>query len=131
MRPDFNLFREVEKIHLAQDVFGTSVPVDIAFNNPREIADYVALQLKGWGPNSVAVDFLKRLAIKRNSPTLAQGLHSCWRMDQISAVVQEIFHPGDLSAGGNKVLIRKPSSPKSGAQAAAQSLDEDDPIGRC
>ncbi len=56
-------------------MFGTDLPVDLAFENPREIVDYLALQLRDSGPNPVAAEFLKRLATKRDSPALAQGLH--------------------------------------------------------
>jgi hypothetical protein len=35
------LFEEPEKIELAEDLFGTDVPVDLAFDNPREIVDYL------------------------------------------------------------------------------------------
>jgi len=108
--------------------------MDIAFDNPREIVDYLALQLKGWGPNPVAADFLKQLASKRNSPALAQGLHDVWRREQISAVIQEVFSTGDLSAGEDDdptIPVRKPRSPKSGGRAAAQSPDEHDPSDRC
>jgi hypothetical protein len=124
------LSEELEKIELAEGLFGTHLPVDLAFDNPREIVDYLALKLRGWGPNPVATDFLKQLATKRNSPTLAQGLHDSWRREQISAVIQEIFSTGDLSAGEDDdtvIPVRKPHRPKSGGRAAAQSLDEDSP----
>ena len=126
----FHLFEELEKIGLAEDLFGTDLPVDLAFDNPREIVDYLALQLKGWGPNPVAKRFLKQLATKRNSPALAQGLHDSWRREQISAVIQEIFSTGDLSSGEDDdtvTPVRKPHRPKSGGRAAAQSLDDDNP----
>jgi hypothetical protein len=129
----FNLFEEVEKIDLAEDLFGTNVPLDMAFDNPREIVDYLVSELKGWGPNPVAANFLKQLATKRNSPTLAQGLHDSWRREQISAIIQEIFNTGDRSAGGEDeaaIPVRKPRNPKSGGRTAAQSLDEDSPSGR-
>jgi hypothetical protein len=126
------MFEELEKIELAEEVFGTDFPVDLAedltVNNPREVVDYFVLHLKGWGPNPVAADFLKQLATKHNSPALAQGLHDSWRREQISAVVQEIFNIGDLSAGGDDdsvIPVRKPHGPKSGGRAAAQSLDDD------
>jgi hypothetical protein len=112
-KPGFNFFNEVEKVELAEDLFGTNVPLDMAFDNPREIVDYLALQLKGWGPNPVAADFLKQLASKRNSPALAQGLHDVWRREQISAVIQEVFSTGDLSAGEDDdpaIPVRKPRS---------------------
>jgi hypothetical protein len=128
-----NLFEELEKIELAEDLFGTDVPVDLAFDNPRQIVDYLALQLRGWGPNPVAADFLKQLATKRNSPALARGLHDSWRREQISAVIQDIFNIGDLSAGGDDdsvIPVRKPRGPKSGGRAAAQSLDDDNPSDR-
>jgi hypothetical protein len=126
------LFEELEKIELAEDLFGTDVPVDLAFDNPRQIVDYLVSQLKGWGPNPVAAKFLKQLATKRNSPTLAQGLHDSWRREQISAVIQEIFSTGDLRGGdGDAVIpVRKPHRPKSGGRAAAQSLDGDSPSDR-
>ena len=127
------MFEEVEKIDLAEDLFGTNVPLDMAFDNPREIVDYLVSELKGWGPNPVAANFLKQLATKRNSPTLAQGLHDSWRREQISAIIQEIFNTGDRSAGGEDeaaIPVRKPRNPKSGGRTAAQSLDEDSPSGR-
>ena len=132
-KPDFNFFDELEKLELAEHVFGTDVPLDMAFDNPHEIVDYLVLQLRGWGPNHFASDFLKQLATKRNSPRLAQGLHDSWRREQIAAVIQEIFNLGDLSDGGDDdsvVPVRRPRGPKSGSQAAAQSLDEDHPSGR-
>lgn len=125
------MFEELEKIELAEDVFGTDLPVDLVFDNPRGIVNYLVLQLRGWGPNRVAADFLKRLATKRNNPALAQGLHDSWRRDQISAVIEEIFNVGDLSAGGDDdavIPVRKPRAPKAGGLAAARSLD-DDPSG--
>jgi hypothetical protein len=127
------LFEELEKIELAEHLFGTDVPVDLAFDNLREIVDYLALQLKGWGPTPVAARFLKQLATKRNSPALAQGLNNSWRREQISAVIQEIFSTGDLSAGEDDdavIPVRKPHGPKSGGRAAAQSLCEDSPPDR-
>jgi hypothetical protein len=130
------MFEELEKIELAEEVFGTDFPVDLTenltVNNPREVVDYFALHLKGWGPNPAAADFLKNLAKKHNRPTLAEGLHDSWRREQISAVIREIFNTGDRSAGGDDALIpvRKPRGPKAGGHAAAQSLDEDNPSGR-
>jgi hypothetical protein len=132
------MFEELEKIELAEEVFGTDFPVDLTegltVNNPHEVVDYFVLHLKGWGPNPVAADFLKQLASKRNSPALAQGLHDVWRREQISAVIQEVFSTGDLSAGEDDnptIPVRKPRSPKSGGRAAAQSPDEHDPSERC
>ena len=99
------MFEEVEKIELAEEVFGTDFPddltEDLTVNNRREVVDYFVLHLKGWGPNPVAFDFFKQLATKRNSPTLAQGLRDSWRREQISAVIQEILSTGDL--GGVKM----------------------------
>jgi hypothetical protein len=131
------MFEELEKIELVKEVFGTDFPVDLTedltLNSPRKVVDYFVLHLKGWGPNPVAADFLKQLATKHNSPVLAQGLHDSWRREQISAVIQEIFNIGDLSAGGDDdsvIPVRKPRGPKSGGRAAAQSLDNDNPIDR-
>jgi len=127
------MFEDLEKIELAEEVFGTDFPVDLTVNNPREVVDYFLLHLKGWGPNPVAADFLKQLATKHNSPALAQGLHDSWRREQISAVIQEIFNIGDLNAGGDdgpEIPVRKPRGPKSGGRAAAQSLDDDNPVNR-
>jgi hypothetical protein len=127
------MFEELKQIELAEEVFGTDFPVDLTFDNPREVVDYFVLQLKDWGPNPVAADFLKRLATKRNSLALAQGLHDSWRREQISAVIQEIFNIGDLSAGGDDdsvIPVRKPRGPKLGGLAAAQSLDDDNPVDR-
>jgi hypothetical protein len=100
--PNFNFFNEIEKIELAEDVFGTNVLLNMAFDNPHEIVDYLVLQLRGWGPNPFASDFLKQLATKRNSRGLAQGLHDSWRREQIAAVIQEIFNIDDLSTGGDE-----------------------------
>ena len=131
------MFEEMEKIELAEEVFGTDFPLDLienlTVNNPHEVVDYFVLHLKGWGPNPVASDFLKQLATKHNSPALAQGLHDSWGREQISAVIQEIFNIGDLSAGGGDdsvIPVRKPHGPKSGGSAAAQSLDDDNPVNR-
>jgi len=129
------MFREeLEKIELAEEVFGTDFPLDLTddldVNNPREVVDYFVLHLKGWGPNPVAADLLKQLATKRGSPALAQGLHDSWRREQISAVIQEIFNISDHSAGGDNdsaIPVKKPRGPKSGGRAAAQSLDDDNP----
>jgi hypothetical protein len=59
------MFEELEKIELAEEVFGIDFPVDLTenltVNNPREVVDYFALHLKGWGPNPAAADFLKNL----------------------------------------------------------------------
>ena len=90
-------------------------------------------RLDGWGPNPVAANYLKNLALKRNSPSLAQGLHERWRREQISAIVQELFNLSDLGAGGDYdsvVPVRKPHDPKSGGRAAAQSLDDGYPSDR-
>jgi hypothetical protein len=131
------MFEELEKIELAEEVFGTDFPVDLTedltVNNPRDLVDYFVLHLKGWGPNPVAADFFKQLATKHNSPALAQGVHDSWRREQISAVIQEIFDIGEFSAGGNdgpEIPVRKPRAPKSGGRAAAQSLDDDNPVNR-
>jgi hypothetical protein len=127
------LFEELEKIGLAEDLFGTDLPVDLALDNPPELVDYLVSQLKGWGPNPVAARFLKQLATMRNSPTLAQGLHDSWRREQISAVIHEIFSAGDLSSGEDDdalTPVRKPHGPKSGSRSDAQSLDWERPSGR-
>jgi hypothetical protein len=131
------MLEELENIELAEEVFGTDFPVDLTedltVNNPREVVDYFVLHLKGWGPNPVAADFLKQLATKHSSPALDQGLHDSWRREQISAVIQEIFNIGDLSAGGDDdpvIPVRKPRGPKSSGRAAAESLDDDNPVNR-
>jgi hypothetical protein len=129
----FNLFEELEKIDLAEHLFGTDLPVDLAFDNPPELVDYLVLHLRGWGPNPYAAHFLKKLAETHSTPALAQGLHDSWRREQISAIIQEIFNTGDRSAGGDDgavIPVRKPRSPKSGGRAAAQSLDADNPSAR-
>jgi len=129
----FNLFEELEKIGLAEDLFGTDLSLDLALDNPPELVDYLVLHLRGWGPNPYAADFLKKLVETHNTPALAQGLHDSWRREQISAIIQEIFNTGDRSAGGDDgaaIPVRKPRSPKSGGRAAAQSLDADNPSSR-
>ena len=130
VQPDrsFKLFEELEKIELAEDIFGTSL-IHLAFHNRRDIANYLVLQLRGWGPNSVAADFLRQLATKRNSPALAQGLHESWREEQIGAVIEEIFNIGDPTAGGDNgsmIPVGKPRGPKPSRRAAAQSVDDED-----
>ena len=128
-KPDF--IDELEKVSLARDLFG-DFPVDLAFDNPREIVNYLVTQLKGWGPNTAAADFLKKLSKTHNNPRLAQGLHDIWRREQISAVVQEIFQRNRSTGGEDAVIpVRKPQRPKSGGRAAAQSVDEENPSGRC
>ena len=131
------MLEEMEKIELAEEVFGTDFPIDLTddltVNNPREVVDYFVLHLKGWGPNPTGANFLKQLATKHNSPALAQGLHDSWRREQISAVIQEIFNIGDFSAGGDNdsvIPVRRPRGPKSGGRAAAQNLDDDSPLDR-
>ena len=135
-KPEFN---ELEKIELAEELFGIDFPdgldltEDLTVNNPREMVDYFELHLRGWGPTSAAADFLKEMAKKHNSPALAEGLHGSWRREQISAVIREIFNTGDRSAGGDDdavISVKKPRGPKAGGRAAAQSLDEDNPSGR-
>ena len=132
-------FNELEKIELAEALFGIDFPdgldvtEDLTVNNPREVVDYFALHLRGWGPNRAAAAFLKEMSKKHNNPTLAEGLHSSWRRDQISAVICEIFDTGDRSTGGDDEAVtpvNKPRRPKAGGRAAAQSLDEDNPSGR-
>jgi hypothetical protein len=126
-KPDFNFAKELEKIELAEDIFGTDFPVDLTLDNPREIVEYFVLHLRGWEPNPVAADFLKKLANKHNHPTLAQGLHENWRREQISAVIHEIFNTDDHGAGGDdesETPVRKPHGPKPGGRAAAQRLDD-------
>jgi hypothetical protein len=130
------MFEEPEKIELVEEVFGTDFPVGLTedlLNNPRGVVEYFVRHLEGWGPNPVAADFLKQLATKHDSPALAQGLHDSWRREQISAVIQEIFNIGDLSAGGDDdsvIPVRKPRGPKPGGRAAAHSLDDNNSIDR-
>lgn len=133
--PEFKkLFNELEKIELAEYLFGVDFPVeidvpeDLTLNNPREVVDYFSVQLRGWGPSPAAADFLKDLAKKYDSPALAEGLHGSWRRDQISAVIRELFNTGPTVDGDDDALIpaKKPPGPKSGGRAAAQDLDEDD-----
>jgi hypothetical protein len=127
------LFEELERIEHAEILFGIDLPVDLAFDNPPELVDYLVSHLRGWGPKPFAADFLKKLAETHNTPELAQGLHDSWRREQISAIIQEIFNTGDRSAGGDDgavIPVGKPRSPKSGGRAAAQSLDEDNPSAR-
>jgi hypothetical protein len=136
---EFDRFEELEKIELAEELFGIDFPVDLdltedlTMDNPREVVDYFVLHLRSWGPNPAAADFLKEMAKKHNRPALAEGLHESWRRDQISAVIGEIFNTGDRSTGGDDaaaIPVKKPRSPKAGGRAAAQSLDEDNPSGR-
>jgi|SRR6267154_3327383 len=134
-KPDFKPFREeLEKIEFAEELFGIDFPVDLTLDNPREVVDYLMQHLRGWGPNPAAADLLKKLAKKHDSPTLAQGLHDNWRREQISALIHQIFNTGGRGAGGDDdaiIPVRKPRGPKSGGRAAARSLDEDNPSGRC
>jgi hypothetical protein len=57
--PEFNLFEELEKIGLAEDLFGTDLLVDLALDNPPELVDYLVLHLRGWGPNPLAAHFFE------------------------------------------------------------------------
>jgi hypothetical protein len=127
------MLEELEQIELAEEIFGTDFPVDLALNQQRELVDHFVLQLKGWGPNRIAADFLNRLAKKHDSPELAQGLHDSWRREQVSAVIQEIFNIGDVSTDGTDdfvVPVRKPRGPKLGGRSAAQRLDDDNSLDR-
>jgi hypothetical protein len=129
-------FNELQKIELAETLFGIDFPVDVkvsvkddlTLENPRELVDYFVLQLEGWGPNPAAADFLKKMAKNHQSPALAEGLHASWRRDQISAVIREIFNTGGPSTGGDDdalLPVEKPRLPKTGHGAVAQDLDED------
>jgi hypothetical protein len=129
-------FNELEKIEFVEELFGIDFPdeldvtEDLTVNNPREVVDYFELHLRGWGPNPAAATFLKEMSKKHNNPALAEGLHSSWRRDQISAIICEIFDTGDRSTGGDDdaaIPVKKPRGPKAGGRAAAQSLDEDNP----
>jgi len=129
----FNLFEELKKIEFAEELFGTDIPIDLAFDNLSELVDYLVVHLRGWGPKAFAAGFLMKLAETYNCSALAQGLHDSWRREQISAIIQEIFNTGDRSAGGDDdalIPVRKPRRPKSGGRAAAQSLDADNPSAR-
>jgi len=138
-KPECNLFEALERIELAEELFGIDFPVepnatqDLTVDNPREVVNYFVLHLRGWGPNPAAAAFLKEMAKKHNRPALAEGLHDSWRRDQISALIREIFNTGDRSTGGDDeavIPVKKPRGPKAGGRAAAQSLDEDNPSGR-
>src|SRR5207249_11637850 len=123
-KPEFNLFEELEKIELAEELFGIDFPVDLdltedlTVDNPREVVDYFVLHLRGWGPNPAAADFLKEMAKKHNSAALAEGLHDRWRRDQISAVIGEIFNTGGSTGGDDDAAIpvKRPRSPKAGGR---------------
>jgi len=137
--PEFNLFEELEKIELAEELFGIDFPADIGVSedltleNPREVVDYFVLHLRGWGQNPAAAKFLKVMAKKHDTPALAEGLHDSWRRDQISAVIREIFNTGDPSIGGDDDAlfpVEKPRGPKAGHGAAAQRVEEDSSAGR-
>ena len=96
-------------------------------DNLRQVVEHFVLRLRGWGANPVAADLLKKLAKKHSSPRLAEGLHDIWRREQISAVIQEVFTTGDLSAGGDDdalIPVKKPHRPKSGSRTGAQNLEE-------
>lgn len=126
------MFEELEKIGLAEDLFGTDLPVELAFDNPAELVDYLVFHLRGWGPNPLAARFLKKLAERCRTPALARALHESWQREQISAIIQEIFNTGDRSAGGDDGAVipaRKPRSPKSSGLAATRNLDEDNTSG--
>lgn len=136
--PEFN---ELQKIELAEELFGIDFPADVdvsdedelTLENPREVVDYFVLHLRGWRPNPAAADFLKQIAKKHDRAALAEGLHSSWRRDQISAVIREIFNTRDPSTDGDDdalTPVERPRRPKAGSGAVAQSLDEDGPSGR-
>ena len=134
-RPEFQkLVNELEKIELAEYLFGVDFSVeidvteDLTLNHPLELVNSFSLKLRGWGPSPVAADFLKEMAKKYDSPALAEGLHCSWRRDQISALIREIFNTGPNVDGDGEALIpaKKPRGPNAGGRAAAQGLDVDD-----
>jgi hypothetical protein len=129
------MFEELEKIELAEELFGTDFPVeltvDLTVDNPRQVVDYFVPRLRGWEPNPVAADLLKKLAKKHNSPRLDEGLHDSWRREQISAVIQEVFSTGDLSAGGDDdalIPVKKPHGPSLAVVLVLRILTNDPSI---
>jgi acyl carrier protein len=85
---------EVIEVVLAfEEFFGIEVPNNDSegFASPREIVDWLELHLSNERPNKNAAAYLKKLAKKRDSPALAEGLHETWRREQIAAIVREIF----------------------------------------
>jgi hypothetical protein len=49
-KPDFNFLEELEKIELAEDLFGKNFPFDLTLDNPRVIVDYFVLHLRRQTP---------------------------------------------------------------------------------
>jgi hypothetical protein len=71
--------------------------VDIAafdaniFDRPRQLVDWLEVQLLNQRPNKAARALLKKLAHDQQRPELAEGLDGQWRHEQIEAIVREIF----------------------------------------
>jgi hypothetical protein len=84
--------KEFDRIWLAQELFDIGLPHDAeTWASLQELVDWFELRLVGWGPNSEAARFLRKMAHSQNNPRLAEGLHAEWRREQIEAVIREIF----------------------------------------
>ena len=83
----------VEMVIVIEELFGTEIPNRDAdgFGHPREIVDWLEVNLANQRPNKEAADFLRRLAQKQQNPELAEGLEGLWRREQIAAIIREIF----------------------------------------
>lgn len=83
----------VEAAMLIEEVFGSEIPDSDAenFGSPREMVDWLELHLSNQRPNKEAAAMLRRLAKAHNNPELAEGLEGTWRLEQITAIVREIF----------------------------------------
>jgi hypothetical protein len=78
-KPDFNFFKELEKIELAEDIFGTDFPVDLTLDNPREIANISHLKATGINRH-----VLKPLCAKLGIP---KGTTHSFRHGRVSLIV--------------------------------------------
>ena len=86
---------EFKRVFLVVELFEVGLPHDAeAWASVHNLVDWFELRLVGWGPNSEAARFLKKIAHSHNNPRLAEGLHAEWRREQIEAVIREIF--GDV-----------------------------------
>src|SRR2546423_13220736 len=83
----------VEMVMVIEELFGTEIPnrdAD-AFGHPRDIGDWLEVNLANQRPNKQAADFLRTLAQKQQNPELAEGLEGLRRPQQIAAITLEIF----------------------------------------
>ena len=83
----------VEMVMAIEEVFEVTI-FDIeggTFDTPREIVDWLEVQLSNHRPNKAARAMLTKLARDQQRPGLAEGLDGLWRREQIAAIVREVL----------------------------------------